>query len=355
MSEPRFFARRGPFPVTEIAQLGGADLRSSSDGDRDLYDVAPLDEAAAGDLTFFESAKYKDALAGSQAGAVLISPQNSHLVPETSAALIVSEPQRVFALLVAHFYPDSVQPRPVYGDGNGLNTSAVVHPSCILEENVTVEPTAIVGARAQIGRGSVICAGAIVSEGVSIGRNCTVGPRAVISHAMIGDNVIIHAGAVLGQDGFGYAMGADGHRKIPQIGRVIIQRNVEIGANSTIDRGALRDTVIGEGTKIDNLVQIGHNVVIGRHCVIAGLAGVSGSSVLGDFVVIGGSAGIADHVHVGQGALIAAMSGVKDNVPAGERWGGTPAMPMKDWAKQFIVMKRLARGLGFVKGRKPDD
>ncbi|MBZ0218506.1 MAG: UDP-3-O-(3-hydroxymyristoyl)glucosamine N-acyltransferase [Fimbriimonadaceae bacterium] len=355
MSEPRFFARRGPFPVTEIARLANAELRSSDYGDRDLYDVAPLDEAAAGDLTFFENSKYKDSLAISQAGAVLVAARFSHLVPTTTAALVVSDPQRVFAQMIAHFYPDSVRPGPVFSDEAGVSKAALVHPTSNLEENVTVEASAIVGARAQIGRGSIICAGAVISAGVSLGRNCSIGPGVVVSHAMIGDNVVIHAGARIGQDGFGYVMGADGHQKIPQIGRVIIQRNVEIGANSTIDRGALRDTVVGEGTKIDNLVQIAHNVVIGRHCVIAGLAGISGSCVLEDFVAIGGSAGIADHVHIGQGAQVGAASGVKDNIPAGARWAGTPARPAMERAREYFALKKLAQGKIHIKGRNSDE
>jgi UDP-3-O-[3-hydroxymyristoyl] glucosamine N-acyltransferase len=178
---------------------------------------------------------------------------------------------------------------------------------------------------------------------VVLGRDCYVGAGATITHALIGNGVIVHAGARIGQDGFGFAMSAKGHRKIPQIGRVIIGDDVEIGANSTIDRGSLSDTTIGEGTKIDNLVQIAHNVVIGRHCVIVAQSGIAGSAELGDFVVMGAHSGVIGHVKVGSGAQIAGMAHVKDDVEAGARMGGTPARPFKDWAREVAALKQLGR------------
>jgi UDP-3-O-[3-hydroxymyristoyl] glucosamine N-acyltransferase len=160
---------------------------------------------------------------------------------------------------------------------------------------------------------------------------------------LIGDRVIIHPGCRIGQDGFGYVMGPGGHLKVPQLRRVIVQDNVEIGANTAIDRGGIRDTVIGEGTKIDNLVQIGHNVMIGCHCVVVGQAGISGSAVLEDYAVLGGQVGLADHVTVGTGAMIAAKSGVMADVPAGARWGGYPAGPARDWLRSTALLRRMIR------------
>jgi UDP-3-O-[3-hydroxymyristoyl] glucosamine N-acyltransferase len=191
-----------------------------------------------------------------------------------------------------------------------------------------------------------VAAGALVGYRVSIGRGAYVGPGCTVTHALVGDRVILHAGVRIGQDGFGFAMGPKGHLKVPQIGRVIIQDDVEIGANTCIDRGALKDTVIGEGTKIDNLVQIGHNVIMGRHCVIVGQVGISGSAELGDFVVMGGQSGLVGHIKVGAGAMIAGGSHAKDDVPAGARMAGTPALPLTEWARQLALIKRLTQREG---------
>jgi UDP-3-O-[3-hydroxymyristoyl] glucosamine N-acyltransferase len=177
---------------------------------------------------------------------------------------------------------------------------------------------------------------------VAIGQDCYVGPAATITHAIVGERVILHAGVRIGQDGFGFAMSASGHLKVPQVGRVIIGDDVEIGANTTVDRGALNDTVIGEGTKIDNLVQIGHNAIIGRHCIIVAQTGIAGSAQLGDFVVMGGHSGVVGHVKIGNGAQIAGMAHVKEDVPPGARMGGTPAVPFKEWAREVATLKRLA-------------
>jgi UDP-3-O-[3-hydroxymyristoyl] glucosamine N-acyltransferase len=173
-----------------------------------------------------------------------------------------------------------------------------------------------------------------------------------VLHALIGDRVILHPGVRIGQDGFGYAMGPEGHAKIPQIGRVILQNDVEIGANTTIDRGALRDTTIGEGTKIDNMVQIGHNVVVGRHCVIVSQVAIAGSATLGDFVAIGGQAGIMNHVTIGDYAQVATLSAVREDLAPKGRYGGVPARPARDWLKETAALHKIARD--FIEGRKRD-
>ena len=219
-----------------------------------------------------------------------------------------------------------------------------MHPSARLEAGVTVDPFAVIGPRAEIGAGTLIAAGAVIGPGVAIGRDCAIGANSTVTHALIGDRVIIHPGARIGQDGFGFLPSAQGHQKIPQTRRVIIQDDVEIGANVTIDRGSTRDTVIGEGTKIDNLVQIAHNVSIGRHCLIAGQAGISGSAVVGDFVMMGGQVGVADHINVGAGADSRCAERNHVGRPPGARWVGSPAESVRDFMKGVAVLRRLARG-----------
>jgi UDP-3-O-[3-hydroxymyristoyl] glucosamine N-acyltransferase len=216
---------------------------------------------------------------------------------------------------------------------------------------VTVDPGAVIGAGAEVGSGTVIGAGAAIGVKVRIGRDCAIGPNATIMHALIGDRVIIHPGCAIGQDGFGFVRGPRGAHKVPQVGRVIIQDDVEIGANCTIDRGAIRDTVIGEGSKIDNMVHIAHNVSIGRHCLLAGQVGISGSSTVEDGVMMGGQVGVADHLTVGAGAMLGAKTGLMNDAPPGARWAGYPARSAKQWLREVVTLERLARDRG---GRAQD-
>jgi UDP-3-O-[3-hydroxymyristoyl] glucosamine N-acyltransferase len=341
MSEPVFFPKNPPLTLRQIAEIAGAALPEGADPDSAVSGVAPLESAGGNDLAYMDNPKYADALARTGARACLVSRRFAAKVPATTVALVIDQPYHAYAEILARLYPAAARPGSSFG-ASGVSPGSFVHPTARLEHGVVVDPGAVIGPGAEIGSGTVVGAGAAVGPQVRIGRDCSMAAGASIANALIGNRVIIHPGARIGQDGFGYAMGRTGHRKVPQVGRVIIQDGVEIGANTTIDRGASRDTVIGEGTKIDNLVQIAHNVVIGRHCIIVAQVGISGSATLEDFVVLGGQVGVVGHVRIGTGAQIAGSSNVNSDVPAGARWGGTPAKPMRDWFREITTLKTLA-------------
>ncbi len=337
MEHPGFFERAGPFSLADIAKAAGAELGPGADPVTSIKDVRPLADATARDLSFLDNRKYLSQLVETRAAACLVLPALADRVPGGTAALLTSEPYRSFALALNLFYPDASRPK-VAGAGATISIDATAQ----LEAGVVVEPGAVIGPQAHIGQGTRVAAGAVVGYRVAIGRDCYIGPQSTVTNALVGDRVTLHAGVRIGQDGFGYAMGRQGHLKVAQIGRVVIQDDVEIGANSTIDRGALKDTVIGEGSKIDNLVQIGHNVIIGRHCVIVAQTGISGSTELGDFVVMGGQSGTAGHIKLGNGVQIAGTAHPIKDVPAGGRIGGTPGRPLKQWAREVAVLARMA-------------
>ncbi len=342
MTEPQFFQRPKGLTAQEIAALTGAVARPGVPSDRRIGGVAALDRAGPGDLAFLQSPKYAGQFAATRAGLCLTTEKFAAQAPADVGVLVTAAPYRAFVAVAQALYPGAMRPSSLF-EASGVSPSALVHPSVRLESGVVIDPAAVIGPRAEIGAGTIVGPAAVIGPDVRVGRDCAIGAGATIVHALIGDRVIIHAGARIGQDGFGYLPGAQGHGKVPQIGRVIIQDGVEIGANSTIDRGAIRDTVIGEGTKIDNLVQIAHNVEIGRHCVLVAQVGISGSCVIGDYAMIAGQVGVADNITIGSGAMIAAQSGLISDVPPNKRWGGYPAGPWRQWLREVAALRKLAQ------------
>ena len=340
---PDFSASNRELTIGEIVALTRAKPRPGVPLNRRIGNIAPLDAARASDISFLDNAKYLDELTVTRAGACLLAPRFAAAAPDRLLVLVTEDPYRAFVAVARALFPAALRPSSLFG-ASGHAAGSHVHTSARVEAGVTIDPLAVIGPGAEIGAGTLIAAGAVIGPRVAIGRECAIGAGVTVLHALIGDRVIIHPGARIGQDGFGYLPSPHGHQKIPQTRRVIIQDDVEIGANATIDRGSTRDTIIGEGTKIDNLVQIAHNVSIGRHCLIAGQVGISGSARVGDFVMLGGKVGIADHVTIGAGASLGAQSGVMADVPAGARWIGSPAQPVRDFMKGVAVLRRLARG-----------
>ncbi|MDA8231251.1 MAG: UDP-3-O-(3-hydroxymyristoyl)glucosamine N-acyltransferase [Magnetospirillum sp.] len=344
MADPRFFSLAGPFTLGRLAELSGAEMAPGADAGAVFSDVAALDAAGASDIGFLDNRKYMADFIASKAGACVVHPDMAPRAPAGMLLLLSPDPYRAYAHIAQAFYPVT-PPEP------WVAPTAWVDPTARIAEGCRIEPGAVIGARAEIGRRCRIGANVVVGDGVAIGDECVLGANATLSHAILGNRVVIYPGARIGQDGFGFAMGPEGHLKVPQLGRVVIGNGVEIGANTTIDRGAGPDTVIGDGCMIDNLVQIGHNVQLGRGCVIVAQVGISGSTRIGDFVAAGGQAGITGHLRIGSGARIAAQSGVMRDIAAGETVGGAPAVPMAEWLRQSALLGKLGRR----KGRLPPE
>jgi UDP-3-O-[3-hydroxymyristoyl] glucosamine N-acyltransferase len=345
MTEPLFFRCPQGLTAGEIAALTGAKPQGAANLDRRVNNIAPIDRAGPADLTFIDNARLAGHLPSTRAGICLAGRRFGDRIPPHVTILLAREPYRAFVTAARALFPNALRPSSL-AEATGVDPGASVHHAARLEQGVTLDAGARVGPRTEIGAGTQVGANAVIGAGVRIGRDCAIGAGATVFHALIGDRVILHPGVHVGQDGFGYLPGKLGHLKVPQVGRVIIQDDVEVGAGSTIDRGASRDTVIGEGSKIDNLVQIGHNVAIGRHCLIAGQCGISGSCTLGDYVMLGGQVGLADHITIGEGAKLAAQSGVMHDVPAGEQWMGTPAKPVRAFMREFLTLAQVARERG---------
>jgi UDP-3-O-[3-hydroxymyristoyl] glucosamine N-acyltransferase len=283
MSEPVFFPRAAQTSLADIVACTGAAVVEGADLSAIVSGVAALDEAEPGELTFLASPENAMLLETSRATACFVTPGDAPRVPKSTLALVMEEPSRGFALAMRRLFPQAIRPKSLFGTA-GINPGASIHPEARLEQDVIVDPGVVIGPRAEIGSGSIVGANSVIGSDVRIGRDCLIGPQATITHALIGDRVILHPGVRIGQPSVdfghaGIALAPHGLSWTPGIGRVIIQDGVEIGANSTIDRGAVGDTVIGEETRIGNLVRVAENVTIGRHCVIPAQADVSGARI----------------------------------------------------------------------------
>lgn len=334
-----FFPPHDGIRLDDLASRLGAELLDASASDRLVRNVSPVYRAKEGDLCYLLSRKNRSELDSCEASAILCDGALASLVPKHIPVLQTARAHMAFALAGEILHPAAMRPAQVTSEPDGISAHAYVDPTARLEAGVVVEAMAVIGADVEIGEGTRIGPGVVIGQGVRIGRDCTIAAGARIQCSLIGNRVILHPGACIGQDGFGYGPSPKGGMiKIVQIGRVIIQDDVEIGANTTIDRGTMDDTVIGEGTKIDNQVQIGHNVRVGRHCGIVSKVGIAGSTRIGDGVMIGGATGVNGHITIGDGVQIAAMSGVVADIPPGERYGGIPARPMRDFLRDVAEM-----------------
>lgn len=337
MPDSRFFKKAGPFTLKQLAEYGDCELLKPEDAEKRIDNVNSLCAAGASDISFLLSRKYLDDLKKTGAGACIVHPDFAASAPEGTAVLLSKEPYRSYGLVAKAFYAAGKQERTV------VHPKAVVAESAVIGEGSRIDAGAVIGENVTLGKHCHIRPNAVIGDNVVMGDDCIVGENASVLYTIAGNQVYIYPGARIGQDGFGFFMSPKGHTKIPQLGRVLIGNDVEIGANTTIDRGALDDTVIGDGSRLDNLVQFGHNVQTGKCCVAVSQVGIAGSTKLGDFVVLAGQVGIAGHLNIGSGAQIAGQSGVMRDVAPMESLMGTPAVPIKDFMRQAATLKKLIK------------
>jgi len=332
-----------PIILKQLADFCGARLEGG-DSSTIIQSAADITSAQPGQVTQLTNSRYARHIKDSTASACFIADGFAvENVPEGMALLICADPELSFVKAVELLHPARVY--------NGqVAPQAVLEANVSMGEDVYIGPYAIIGENTSLGDSSQIHAGAYIGNNVRIGRNCKIYPYAVIyDDVVLGNNVVIHSGAIIGADGFGYKFRNNQHVKVPQVGNVVIEDNVEIGANTCVDRGALGSTVIGMGSKIDNLVQIGHNNKVGKHVIMCGLTGVSGSCNIDDYAILAGSSGIADHVNIGQGAVVMARAGVAGDVKAGTQVFGSPAKDKKTAYKEQIALSKLPELLKRVK------
>lgn len=333
----RFYDRLGPVRLGDLCDRAGATLVDAARADALIDTAAPLSEAGPSAIAFLESSKYVKRLDDTRAAACFVRPADRERAESVGVTALVTEtPQASFARALHALF----RAKPVH-DGDAL-----IHPSADIDPSARVSAGAAVGANARIGPRAEIGPNAVVGTGVSIGEDARIGAGAVVIFAAIGARTAVMAGAVIGETGFAIARGADGAVDVLHLGAVRVGEDVVIGANAAVDRAMFALTEIGDGSKIDNLVQIAHNVQVGRSCILAGCCGISGSVVIGDGAVLGGGVGVADHVTIGAGAALAGATLVMRDVPAGETWAGTPAQPIRTFFREVAALRRLTRSGG---------
>ena len=338
MPDTRFFNNKGPFTLKELANHCQATLPEDADTTLKIHDVAPLDTAGPKDISFLDNRKYIDQFKNSRAGACIIHPEMAEFAPENTICLLSPLPYKTYALVAQAFYPLTTTIRTKIAPSAIIDDTATIGKNCQIDAGVVIE------AQVKIGNNCHIKANAVIEQAVIMGDDCLIDTNSTLSHCLLGHRVVIYPGAQIGQRGFGFAIDpAAGFFTVPQLGRVLIGDDVEVGANTTIDRGAGPDTIIGKGTRIDNLVQIGHNVEIGQYCVIVSQVGLSGSTKLADFVMMGGQSGSAGHLSIGTGARIGAQSGIMRNVEPGAEIMGSPAVPIKQFFKQVATLNKMTK------------
>lgn len=338
MADSRFFKAPKPQSLASLAELTGAEIRHCHDPDGFMIqDVAPLQTAGAQELSFLDNKKYIDVFCQSKAGACFVSPDEADKAPAGMVLLVTKTPYKAYALAAQRFYPEPSWSKAHWADNAFIHPTAKVGANCIIDHNVYI------GKNVEIGAHCWIKPNTVIGHGVTIGAHTVVGSNCSLAFTQIGEGCRILPGVRIGQEGFGFAIDPAGHIPVPQLGRVIIGNRVWIGANTTIDRGAGPDTVIGDGCMIDNLVQIGHNVRIGKCAVIVSQVGISGSTDIDDYAVLAGQVGVAGHLKIGRGARIAAQSGIMRDVEPGTEVMGYPAVPIKDFLRQVSMLGQLVK------------